>query len=399
MENSGKVRASADRGTASGTARDAAGERQRDAIGTASSGQAVVHECTAYRVRRVAILCRREEQQRSDAIRDASLRLGEALRAAGVDAAIIGWPLHSGAENELARADAIVVQYNPFSYGRRGFAPGLLALLRRLRQDDGRPVVALVIHEPYVPMVNIRWIILGGWQRMQLAVLRVYADVVFASIQPWTEAFSQWIPHRPTYHLPSGSNLPDLRSDREMARAALEVGGQLVVATLSGGHETHLTLHVERALEAIQRAVGPFTYLALGAGTRVPRCPEVVSVHAPGHLDADALAAQLAAADLFLTPLADGVSSRRTTVAAALQHGVPVLGTIGPLTDDLFRASDALVLTPVRDVHGFAETAAAVASDDHARATLAAAGRLLYERLLAPDIIARQLLQGIAGAR
>jgi glycosyltransferase involved in cell wall biosynthesis len=40
--------------------------------------------------------------------------------------------------------------------------------------------------------------------------------------------------------------------------------------------------------------------------------------------------------DVFLAPFRDGVSSRRTTVMAALEHSLPIVGTRGICTDSLF---------------------------------------------------------------
>src|SRR4029453_3959065 len=53
--------------------------------------------------------------------------------------------------------DAVVVQYNPFMYGRWGFAPWLPLGLWRLRGRKAVGRIALMVHEPYVPMVNWRW--------------------------------------------------------------------------------------------------------------------------------------------------------------------------------------------------------------------------------------------------
>ena len=72
---------------------------------------------------------------------------------------------------ELGHADAVLVQYNPFSYGRWGFAPWLVALTWALRLRRREPRIALMVHEPYVPMITWRSTVMGLWQRAQLRLL------------------------------------------------------------------------------------------------------------------------------------------------------------------------------------------------------------------------------------
>src|SRR4051812_19117720 len=59
--------------------------------------------------------------------------------------------------------DTVVLQYNPFAYGRRGFAPGLLLRLLRLRLARSRPLIVTMLHEVYVPLRGARFIVMGIW--------------------------------------------------------------------------------------------------------------------------------------------------------------------------------------------------------------------------------------------
>ncbi|HVV51231.1 MAG TPA: hypothetical protein VHO06_16295, partial [Polyangia bacterium] len=128
---------------------------------------------------------------------------------------------------------ALVLQYSPFCYGRRGFAPWLPADLLRLRAGRKRPRLALMIHEPYVPIDSWRSGLMGLWQRLQLGSLRLLADTVFASIEPWARKFAALLPERPAHHLPVGSNFPDARGAREDSRRRLGAEeGTLVVGCL-----------------------------------------------------------------------------------------------------------------------------------------------------------------------
>ena len=48
----------------------------------------------------------------------------------------------------LGPADVVVIQYSPFCWGRRGFAPGLLACVLALRAGGGRAAIALSCTRP-----------------------------------------------------------------------------------------------------------------------------------------------------------------------------------------------------------------------------------------------------------
>lgn len=61
----------------------------------------------------------------------------------------------------------------------------------------------------------------------------------------------------------------------------------------------------------------------------------------------------LQSTDLFLAPIVDGVSSRRTSVTTAFEHGLPVVGTDGACTDQLFRGQQFMKLSPGGSVTGF----------------------------------------------
>ena len=91
------------------------------------------------------------------------------------------------------------------------------------------------------------------------------------------------------------------------------------------------------------------------------------------------VSALLAASDLFLAPLVDGVSTRRTTVIAALAHGLPIVGTDGPCTDDVFRDTEACALGRPSDGEGFVQRLERLLEDRPARDRMRRAARSLFE--------------------
>jgi glycosyltransferase involved in cell wall biosynthesis len=254
-----------------------------------------------------------------------------------------------------------------------------------------RPRIALLVHEPYVPIHDPKSALMGAWQRAQLAVLMSLSDVRFASIEAWATKLSRL---RPTSHLPSGSNVPDERGQRSDVRAELGVDDAFVVATLSTGHPSHLVSYVEAALARLAGSEIDTAFLLLGAGMPAVTVPSGVPVQRTGYVSSDRLGALIAGADLFLAPFVDGVSTRRGSMMAALCQGVCVLGTAGELTDGLLRSA-GLELVQVGNSSRFAEQAVELAKAPERRARAAAAGRALFEEEFTWPVIARKLLEAL----
>jgi glycosyltransferase involved in cell wall biosynthesis len=339
----------------------------------------------------IALVCM-ESHGQTDGIRDYTVQLADALRRLdGVSAELLGPEALNGA---LVDYDAMVLQYNPFMYGRWGFAPWLPAALLRTRRRHPTLEVALMVHEPYVPMSDWRWTLMGLWQRSQLLALHALADVVFASIDSWAAMLGRLRPRRPAHHLPVGSNLPDMRVRRAEVRATLGATDETVVVSAFGtGHPARQIDYVVEGANAVAGGGIPTIVQNLGAGApELHGIERSVRVSQPGYQSPAALAERLAATDIFLAPFVDGVSTRRTTVMAALQHGLPIVGTDGDLTDRLFRSSSrALHLVPVARRDLFADTALRLALRREERETLGQAARELYADYFDWPVIAARL--------
>jgi glycosyltransferase involved in cell wall biosynthesis len=364
---------------------------------------------------RVAILCNSSLGQ-IDAIREYSFLLRAALeekgnvadlvlrdgngmwKVAGVSGALV--PMRR-LRTTLAQYDALVLQYNPFMYGKWGFAPWLPADIALLSARRRRVRIVLMVHEPYVPMINWRWTLMGIWQRSQLLALRIPSDVVLASITRWTDRFASRWPSRPTFHLPVGSNLPDMRHFRTEERLRLGVDAQTVVlSTFGTGDPARLPEYIAAAANAVARAGCRVLLLNLGIGAPpLHDLADDVRVETPGVLSAEDVARRLAASDIYLASHHEGISSRRGTMMAALQHGLPVVGTDGRLTDPMLRAeADAIRLVPVGRPEVFAEAAAALAGDPRERQARGRRARELYEQRFDWPVIADRLVTAIAAA-
>ena len=361
------------------------------------------------RTRRLAVVAARSTTA-ADGIRDYTLRLlselethegwdvNLALRALGG-----GWEDPPGAAPTRAmpvsvrRADAVLLQYNPFSFGRRGFAPRLLVELARLRLTRRRPLVAVVVHETFVDMKNWRWALMGAWQRLQLRAVRALTDVQLCATEAWVGRVARGGRGAGVHHVPVGSNFPDRREHREEERGRLGVDGDTFVLACFGLLDPgRMGTLVRQSADAVAGSGRTVLVLNLGSGSVNDEVTGPVRVHTPGFLDDESVARMLSAVDVFLAPYEDGVSTRRTTVMAALQHELAVVGTDGPFTDGLLRdAVHALRLVPPER---FGDAVAALAASPEDRRALGLTGRELYESHFDWPVIADRVLEIVAAA-
>jgi glycosyltransferase involved in cell wall biosynthesis len=361
---------------------------------------------TPARVGQVAVICA-ESTAVADGIRDYSDRLVATLRDHHhVDARLFRRPQGAfgvAIEPEpsahgwtWASTDALVLQYNPFWYGRRGFAPGLPVAIRKLRCAAPQATFALMVHENYIDAKNWKSALMSAWQRGQLRVLQKQADVQLCTIEAWTEGLRRSESGVPAHHLPVASNFADHRADRDASRARLGIApGSTVLCTFGLRHPGRLTDLMLQAARAVGDAGHDTIVLNLGTGDPIrERLGARLTLISTGFQNAEHTAQSLASADIYMAALEDGASTRRGTLMAALQHEIAVVGTSGHLTDRmLLTERSALCLAPVSEPGRFVDSSVRLAGDPDARRQLAREGRRLYERAFDWPVIAAQLLE------
>ena len=142
--------------------------------------------------------------------------------------------------------------------------------------------------------------------------------------------------------LPIPSSIP--RCDRpELAAAERQRfvnGGQSTLVGHFGTYGTHVAPMIRTAAIALLAADTTVSMVCTGGGSErfvaglIAERPELrACLHATGRVPSAAAAAVLSACDLVLQPFPDGVTTRRTSVMAALSNGRPVLTTTGHLTE------------------------------------------------------------------
>jgi glycosyltransferase involved in cell wall biosynthesis len=265
-----------------------------------------------------------------------------------------------------------------------------------------------MVHEPWYLPTSFKRVLMATAQRPQLRALVRASDVVLASTEAYAAALRRWAPATPFVHLPIGSNVPDAGWTRAAARAALGIeAGALVAGVFGTAHHSRLLPLVRAAAERLQAEHaargdgGAFLVLYVGPdGAAVRDVLVGLPVRDLGRLPAEEVSRALAAMDLHLAPFELGVSTRRGSFVAGLQHGLPTVSTRGPHTDRLLAEADgtAFLLAPEDDAGTYAALAADLAADLARRGALAEGAHKLYLDTFDWSLLAEHVLSGLARA-
>ena len=278
----------------------------------------------------------------------------------------------------------VVAQYVPGAFGAHGMNVPFCRWMARLRKNGSD--VRVMFHEPFFyfgvarPWRNGLAIV----QRAMAAILLRAGTRVYYSTETWTRLLAPYGPQAGVEVLPIPATIPaDVPAaavSEARARAGFLIGH-------FGTYGDHVGRELDRIVPALLRRLPAAHLLLVGEGseTFAGHLPSDVRdrVAGTGRLPGGEAAAALRGCDLLVQPYPDGVTTRRTSVMAALTTSVPVLTTAGPLTEPVWAQTSAVALTPAGDVHALVERAASLAADPEARAALGARGRDLYDRQFA----------------
>jgi len=281
----------------------------------------------------------------------------------------------------------LLVQWVPHAYGYKSLnIPFCLWLWSRARRGD---YVDLMVHEPYLPFRK------NAWRQNAAALIhRLMTVILLHSVQHVWGSTTSWWPYLEPYApgrklgldwLPVPSNVPVAHDParvaairRRYARGALLIGH-------FGTFGSAIAPLLREILSPVVRDVPEISVVLMGGGSQAFREDFIrqdpgaqARVQASGRLDEQELSLHISACDVLIQPYPDGVSTRRTTVMAALEHGRPVVTTSGPLTEPLWQASGAVALAPAGDADAFLRCLRQLLEDPDERARLANAARELY---------------------
>ena len=272
----------------------------------------------------------------------------------------------------------LLVQYVPAVFGRRGtnvaFCRWLLS--RRHAGVD----VRVMFHEPYL---YLRWrpdhIVTAFTQRAMAAILLDAASHLYLSTDTWRRYLARFRPRavQDAVTLPIPSAIPSVDSSHavNVTRHA-SIGDARYLVGHFGSYGRHIAPILARTFKDLLSTDARVAVLCTGSGSDrfVKR---FAAEHAQfrgrltgvGRASAQDISVQLQACDVLLQPYPDGVTTRRTSVMAGLANRCAIVATDGKLTEDVWRTTRCVALTPV-DPAALAHATHELLDDIAARAVL-----------------------------
>jgi glycosyltransferase involved in cell wall biosynthesis len=243
--------------------------------------------------------------------------------------------------------DHLVLQYTPLMFsgvrGKQNFS-----LLDFWKRCSLQWHTSIILHETYFRVWWYPFSLLKGTFEKRLMLLLVEAsDHVFTASQPLeNELCKKTLLRHKVHRLPLGSHFCAVKIDRENFRQRHNISPETNVLTLFGGGTN---LWFQRSyVDALDRFLNeseiPIYWLFLG-GIPSDWFRLQAPILSPGRLPVEDISAWLQMTDIFLMPNRCGLSAKRSTLSAALQHSLPVVGTHGEMTDDFWK--DVLGVTLV----------------------------------------------------
>jgi glycosyltransferase involved in cell wall biosynthesis len=229
---------------------------------------------------------------------------------------------------------------------------------------------------------------MGLWQRAQLKSLGKSSDLIWFSIDPWKIKYQPWFSNKTVKHLPVGSNIPHLMMSKDDARQKIDIDKNTVVLGMFG--QAHMT----RQLDWIRDSAIALKGAGITSAETMQRELQGCKLICTGRLSADDVSRTLPAIDIFLSPFIDGVSTRRSSMMAALMHGLSVVGTAGINTDKMLVDvnGESILISSATDKQGFIENVLRLAKDSDTRKEIGMSAGIFYQDNFVWERMAKRML-------
>jgi glycosyltransferase involved in cell wall biosynthesis len=293
--------------------------------------------------------------------------------------------------DQIGGERTLLLQWVPHAFGQRSLNVGFCRWIRR--RAKGGDALDIMVHEPGLAFRegSVRHDMAAAVHRLMLTTILREARRVWVAIPAWADVLRPWALGRDDLTfawLPVPSTLPVAPVGdfvRQVRASNLRHPSEVLV-----GHFSTYQPAIRRALRQVIPSLlehlpeARITLLGRGSDEFLGDLRGSLNSNAPrvdaaGDLDASTLSAHLQACDLLVQPYPDGASSRRTTLMAALAHGVPVATTTGRLSEPIWQVTHAVRCAPAGDAAALVSMAAELARDAELRREMSSAARALYQ--------------------
>jgi glycosyltransferase involved in cell wall biosynthesis len=284
--------------------------------------------------------------------------------------------------------ERLLIQYVPHAFGFKAMnLPFCLWLYAHTRRNGGAAVIFHEVNLGYQPGDPARYWLLDAMTKIMARLVARSASRIFVATLAWESRLRRYVArNQPIVWLPVPSNISVIDDPVRIAgtrRRYVPANGLLV-----GHFSTHpptITAMLRGIVPRILADHPTSTMILIGTNSDKfcesfgSEYPELANrVVATRALPAAELSVVISSCDLMVQPYPDGVTSRRTTMMAALDHARAIVTTQASFTEPLWQQSGAVVLVPAGDVDGFASAVSELIVDAGQRYQYGIAAKALY---------------------
>jgi len=296
-------------------------------------------------------------------------------------------------ELKSLKVDHIILQYTPLSFevnkGVSNYA------LRHFWETCGEHwQTSLIIHETYF---QVWWYPPSWWrgpqQKRMLQQLSQSSHNVFTASELLVNELNSWGLDHKTNRLSLGSHFPVHNIDRIKERDRIGISsGEVVLTLFGGGQALKLMSQLVNQLDTfLSKNNISFCWCLLGG---IPQDWFSLSapVLSPGRMSELEISKFLQISDIFLVPHQCGLTAKRSALMAGMQHGLPIVGTKGYMTDLFWDGVPGVTLVPVSQKSKFNEEVLELCNNQHLRNLHGKQNQIYYENNCTWEKIANTLI-------
>jgi len=332
-------------------------------------------------------------------IGDNSVMLGNAIRERGHTVTLIAGSGDSGenrciikdfwlysAKKKLTQkiedlgVDYLILQYTPLMYAINGRYQNY-SLANFWINCAARWKTTLIVHENYF----VAWWYPPSWFKGPLELhllkrLMKNSNNVFTPSEVHLEEMKKKKGLN-AFLLPNGSNLNLKLIDRKKMRIDQNIKSNEIILTLFGGGESlrKMSNYVNNVDLLLAKNKITVRWLFLG-GVKDEWFKLKQPSISPGYLTQEELSAWLQLTDIFLMPHLYGVAIKRSTLMAAMQHGLPVVGTKGRITDQILSNANGVLISPMPGMQEFSNNVLKLCKFENMRKDLGFNNQLFFKQ-------------------
>lgn len=282
----------------------------------------------------------------------------------------------------------LLVQYVPHAFGFKAMnLPFCLWLYAHARRNGGVTVMFHEVQLGVAPGASVRHRLLDKVTGVMARLVASSAAQIFVATPAWGAPLRKYISREQSVvWLPVPSAIPPIDDDARVARtrSAIKPDDGRIIGHF-GTCPTAIAAMLRAIIPLVLASDSSARILLIGANGDAFRqllardspalAPRII---ATGALPADEVSLAISSCDVMMQPYPDGVSSRRTTIMAALDHARAIVTNAGSFTEPLWEQSGAVVLVRAGDTAGFASAVHGLSHDPIRRCRYATAAKALY---------------------